>query len=79
MAAIRRGINPFRLSGAVTGDDFANREAERANVREALTQKQHYALVYGPRRMGKTSTLRVVQNELRAKGEISPRHRPPRT
>jgi uncharacterized protein len=63
-----RRDNPFRLSGAVTGKDFANREAERAKIRAALTQQQHYVLVYGPRRMGKTSTLRVVQDELRSEG-----------
>lgn len=56
--------NPFRIGGAVTGKHFTDRADERRRIRRALTSPQAHLLVYGPRRMGKTSTLRVVQEDL---------------
>jgi hypothetical protein len=61
-----RAKNPFPISGVVTGGDFTDRETETARVRRALDTPQDFLLVYGPRRMGKTSLLRVVQEEMRA-------------
>src|SRR5436305_1861807 len=45
-----------------TGD--AARAVERHAISRALARPQAHRLVYGPRRMGKTSTLRVVQDDL---------------
>jgi AAA+ ATPase superfamily predicted ATPase len=58
--------NPFRIGGVVSAPFFTDREPERARVRRALTTDQDHLVVYGTRRMGKTSILRVVQEELRA-------------
>jgi Cdc6-like AAA superfamily ATPase len=61
--------NPFRIGGAVTGKQFTDRAEERRRIRRALTSPQAHLLVYGPRRMGKTSTLRVVRDELAREGK----------
>lgn len=60
--------NPFRIGGAVSGPYFADREDERRRIRQALVTPQEHLLLYGPRRMGKTSMLRVVQEALRRSG-----------
>jgi hypothetical protein len=52
----------------VTGRHFTNRAVERRRIRRALTEPQNHLLVFGPRRMGKSSTLRVVQEDLAAHG-----------
>jgi hypothetical protein len=61
--------NPFRIGGVVSGKHFTNRAAERRRIRRALTEPQDHLLVFGPRRMGKSSTLRVVQDDLAAHGK----------
>jgi hypothetical protein len=61
--------NPFRIGGAVSGCHFTNRAAERRRIHRALTTPQAHLLVFGPRRMGKTSTLRVVQEDAAAAGK----------
>lgn len=48
--------NPFRIGEHVSGYHFADREAEVARVREAMLSASSL-LVYGPRRMGKSSTI----------------------
>lgn len=60
--------NPFRVGGVVTKPYFTDRAGECARVRKALTEPQAHLLVYGPRRMGKTSVLKVVQEGLEKKG-----------
>lgn len=60
--------NPFRVGGVVTRPFFTNRESECERVRKALTEPQAHLLVHGPRRMGKTSVLRVVREALEATG-----------
>lgn len=60
--------NPFRIGGVVAGRHFTDRAAERRRIRRALTGSQDHLLVFGPRRMGKSSTLRVVQDDLAAHG-----------
>lgn len=60
--------NPFRVGGVVAAPYFTDREEERKRIRRALSTPQDNLLVYGPRRMGKTSLLRLVQEELRKKG-----------
>ncbi|MBL0169101.1 MAG: ATP-binding protein [Gemmatimonadaceae bacterium] len=49
--------NPFRISGTVHGQFFTDRDAELARIRAALLEPSHKLLLYGPRRIGKTSTL----------------------
>jgi hypothetical protein len=56
--------NPFRIGGVVTGRHFTDRAAERRAIGRALTEPQGHLLVFGPRRMGKTSTLCAVQADL---------------
>lgn len=48
--------NPFRIGEHVTGYHFANRDAELAHIRSAILSGST-SLVYGPRRMGKSSTI----------------------
>jgi hypothetical protein len=60
--------NPFRIGGIVTGAHFTDRAVERRRIVRALTTPQAHLLLFGARRMGKTSTLTVVQEELAAKG-----------
>lgn len=60
--------NPFRVGGVVTKPFFTNRNRECVGVRKALTEPQAHLLMYGPRRMGKTSVLKVVQEGLERKG-----------
>ena len=49
--------NPFRISGTVHGKFFTDRDAELARIQAALREPSHKLLLYGPRRIGKTSTL----------------------
>lgn len=49
--------NPFRIGGIVTGDQFADRAEELRRIEQALLDPGDKLLVYGPRRMGKSSTL----------------------
>jgi hypothetical protein len=55
--------NPFRIHGVVTRPDFTNREDEVARIRRTLAEPGAKLLVYGERRMGKTSALRVAMGE----------------
>ncbi len=54
--AARPTENPFRTGERVSGYHFADREAEVARIRAALLTGSRL-LVYGPRRMGKSSTI----------------------
>jgi len=49
--------NPFRIHCVVEGEYFADRMAEIERMVAALTEPGCKLLVYGPRRMGKTSTI----------------------
>ena len=49
--------NPFRIGGTVAGKFFTDRDAELERIRAALREPSHKLLLYGPRRIGKTSTL----------------------
>lgn len=60
--------NPFRVGGVVSGAHFTDRADERRRIARALTTPQAHLIVFGPRRMGKTSTLEVVRDQLAAKG-----------
>ena len=66
---VRERENPFRIGGIVGGEFFTNRARERKRIRQALMTAQDHLLVFGPRRMGKTSTLNVVAEELTKLGK----------
>ena len=55
--------NPFHIHGVVTRPHFTDREAELARMVETLSTPGAKLLVYGERRMGKTSALRVAMAE----------------
>lgn len=63
--------NPFRIHGVVTGSDFTDREPELTRIGAALEQGGSKLLVYGERRMGKTSALREAMNQHAKTGGIS--------
>lgn len=52
--------NPFRIDGVVTPPHFTNRGAEVSRIREALRSPPSKLLIFGPRRVGKTSTILVA-------------------
>lgn len=55
-------INPLRIHGVVTGEHFTDRAEEVARIVGVLREPGAKLLVYGPRRMGKTSAiLRAVE------------------
>ena len=56
--------NPFRMGEHVSGYHFADRETEVARIRLALLSASSL-LVYGPRRMGKSSTINNAANSAR--------------
>jgi hypothetical protein len=49
--------NPFRIHGVVEDKYFTDREKEVDRIRKTLIEPASKLLVYGPRRMGKTSAL----------------------
>ena len=55
--ASNRGANPFRIHGVVTEQFFTDRALELDRILAALQEPAAKLLVYGPRRMGKTSAL----------------------
>lgn len=56
-------INPFRIGGVVTDAFFTNRADELRRIEKALLSPGDKLLVFGPRRMGKSSTLdRAIAN-----------------
>jgi uncharacterized protein len=59
--------NPFRFGSVVSGEDFANRRAELAELARELAGGQHLFLL-SPRRYGKTSLILTLLNRLRAHG-----------
>jgi hypothetical protein len=61
-------VNPFRIDGVVTPPHFTNRAAEVARIREVLRSPPSKLLVYGPRRMGKTSAILVATEAAKRDG-----------
>ena len=49
--------NPFRIHGVVTDQYFTDRAAELTRIQHTLREAGSKLLVYGPRRMGKTSAI----------------------
>lgn len=64
-----RTNNPFRVSGTVDGEFFTDRATELRRIRAALEQPAAKLLVYGHRRMGKSSAIeRAVRQTVEAQG-----------
>jgi len=61
--------NPFRIGGVVSDAFFTNRADELRRIEKALLSPGDKLLVFGPRRMGKSSTLdRAIANVTARKG-----------
>lgn len=60
--------NPFRVGGVVRREFFTDRAAELTRIARALEEPQAKLLVYGPRRMGKTSALTAAVERVRRRG-----------
>lgn len=54
-------LKPFRIDGVVEPPYFTDRAEEVSRIRRALESPPAKLLVYGPRRMGKTSALHVAR------------------
>ncbi len=70
-AAPGRLSTPNRFAGggvAHLGRDFTDRDVERADIARSLQTPKAHLLISGRRRIGKTSVLLAVQEELRAAG-----------
>jgi AAA+ ATPase superfamily predicted ATPase len=61
--------NPFRIGGTVVGPYFTDRAAEVKRVAETLGERQAKLLVFGPRRMGKSSAIEAAVRRLRRNGQ----------
>jgi AAA+ ATPase superfamily predicted ATPase len=63
--------NPFKISGIVTGEYFIDRADELRAVTEVMQGQGEKMLIYGRRRMGKSSILLNAAARLRkAKGKV---------
>lgn len=60
--------NPFRIHGTVEGEFFTNRKHELEIFRRILNEPAAKMVVYGRRRMGKSSTLENAVRQVNAKG-----------
>lgn len=61
--------NPFRFGEAVTGDHFVNRKKEIKDIKEYISAGQNL-FIYSYRRLGKTSLIKKVLEELGKKKEV---------
>ena len=61
--------NPFRVGQKVTGEFFTDRAEEVDRVVRALRDPSRL-LVYGPRRMGKSSVIAMAAKRVRADGGV---------
>jgi hypothetical protein len=59
--------NPFHIGGRVTGRFFTDRADEVARIRRGMRHAGR-VLVYGPRRMGKSSAIEVAAEAARREG-----------
>ncbi|MBP2671798.1 MAG: putative prokaryotic ATPase [candidate division NC10 bacterium] len=62
--------NPFRFGSVVSGEDFADRRRELAELGRELAGGQHVFLL-SPRRYGKTSLILTLLARLRAQGLLT--------
>ncbi len=66
--ALRTARNPFRIHGVVEDECFTNRAQEVERIVKTLRDPGAKLLVYGPRRMGKTSALARAASRIQAEG-----------
>ena len=66
--ALGTARNPFRIHGVVEDEYFTNRAEEVERIVKTLREPGAKLLVYGPRRMGKTSALARVVSRIEAEG-----------
>ncbi|HET7322640.1 MAG TPA: hypothetical protein VFI96_09115 [Longimicrobiaceae bacterium] len=62
--------NPFRIHGIVKRPYFTDRESEVRRIREHLEEPGSKLLVFGDRRMGKSSAIAVAADEVHARGGV---------
>ncbi len=67
----RHPENPFRIHGVVSDQFFTDRAAELDRIRRTLEEPGAKLLVYGPRRMGKTSALVRALERHEARGGVA--------
>lgn len=60
--------NPFRIHGTVEGEFFTNRKRELEDFARILGEPGAKMVVYGPRRLGKSSTLDIAVRSINKKG-----------
>jgi len=63
--------NPFRIHGVVEEPFFTDRAAEVARIIKTLREPAAKLIVYGPRRMGKTSAILRAIARHEAKGSVA--------
>lgn len=61
--------NPFRIGGHVAGSYFTDRADEIRRIRQAIKEPSRL-LVYGPRRMGKSSTIAKAVEQVKREGAV---------
>jgi hypothetical protein len=64
-------LNPFRIHGVVTDEYFTDRDQELDRILRSLREPATKLLVYGPRRMGKTSALLQALERHEADGGVA--------
>jgi hypothetical protein len=66
------GTNPFVVSLLASGAHFANRESEIARIEDAFRSPGGKLVVYGDRRLGKSSAMeRAAENVRRSGGRVA--------
>ena len=63
--------NPFRVGGTVAGSFFTDRADEVERIAAALSEPQAKLLVYGARRMGKSSAIERAVRSVRRKSRAA--------
>ncbi|UCC72756.1 MAG: hypothetical protein JSV86_20780 [Gemmatimonadota bacterium] len=69
--ATEKRKNPFRVGGTVVGRYFTDRAVELKRIGSALGEPGAKLLVYGPRRMGKSSAIESAVWRLRRKRQAA--------
>ena len=69
--AIAKSPNPFRIHGVVAESFFTDRAEELARILKTLREPAAKLLIYGPRRIGKTSALARAIALHEAKGGVA--------
>ncbi|HXC24352.1 MAG TPA: ATP-binding protein [Gemmatimonadaceae bacterium] len=62
--------NPFRIAGTTAGVHFTDREAEVRKMVAILREPQAKLVVYGPRRMGKSSAMAVAARRVETRYKV---------